>query len=561
MPAPAANAALAFMPEGYSTQHGKLMGRHSATEGFLRAMIRHAGVAEHVAYAMAPGAVAPFAAMAKALGANRPARAIPPQGIADVSPLGNLFLPGPNLGNLANLRALAGAERGFSLTGITYTLSSKGAMQGVAELLAAPVHEWDAVICISRSAQRMMQAMLEAEQQRLAARRFPRPQLPVIPLGIETGSFVFRHAMRTEWRQRIGAGPDDFVLLHHGRVSWHAKAHHWPMLAALGRVSEALPGHKLHLLMAGWSANQGQEDALRAQAQALCPRVNLYRAGGLEPERRPGVWAAADAFTLLSDNIQETYGLAVVEGMAAGLPVLVSDWDGFRDTVRDGVDGFRIPTIMAAPGSAAELAMAHAAGAIDYDHFLAHSTQLVAVDVAATAEALGVLVADKARRAAMGAAAQASARQKFDWSVIMPRYQALWGELAAIRAAAAQPGTQTRLGPAPALADPTRLFADWPSAALDRQTRLARDPAAPAAGIAAMLKLPAAVHPAASPAQAAILQRLFDAIPAQGETTPLALHQSLAEADRPAMASGVLWLLKTGFLRRLPPQSDSLAGA
>ena len=28
--------------------------------------------------------------------------------------------------------------------------------------------------------------------------------------------------------------------------------------------------------------------------------------------------------------------------MAAGLPVVVSDWDGYRDTVRDGVDGFRI---------------------------------------------------------------------------------------------------------------------------------------------------------------------------------------------------------------------------
>jgi glycosyltransferase involved in cell wall biosynthesis len=30
--------------------------------------------------------------------------------------------------------------------------------------------------------------------------------------------------------------------------------------------------------------------------------------------------------------------------MAAGIPVVVSDWDGYKDTVRDGVDGFRIPT-------------------------------------------------------------------------------------------------------------------------------------------------------------------------------------------------------------------------
>ena len=29
--------------------------------------------------------------------------------------------------------------------------------------------------------------------------------------------------------------------------------------------------------------------------------------------------------------------------MAAGLPVVVSDWDGYRYTVTDGVEGFRIP--------------------------------------------------------------------------------------------------------------------------------------------------------------------------------------------------------------------------
>jgi glycosyltransferase involved in cell wall biosynthesis len=240
--------------------------------------------------------------------------------------------------------------------------------------------------------------------------------------------------MRAQWRASIGAGPDDFVLLHHGRVSWHAKAHHWPMLAALGRVSAGMaPGRRLHLLVAGWSSNEGQEAALRAQAAAICPNVTLHRAGGLQPERRPGIWAAADAFTLLADNIQETFGLAVVEAMAAGLPVLVSDWDGFRDTVRDGQDGFRIPSLMAAPGAAPDLAMAHGAGAMDYDHFLAATTQLVAIDIAATTAALEKLVLDAPARRAMGGAAQARARGEFDWARIIPRWQALWTELRAVR--------------------------------------------------------------------------------------------------------------------------------
>jgi glycogen synthase len=48
----------------------------------------------------------------------------------------------------------------------------------------------------------------------------------------------------------------------------------------------------------------------------------------------------------MSDNIQETFGLTPLEAMAAGLPVIVGDWDGYKDTVRDGVDGFRIPSLM-----------------------------------------------------------------------------------------------------------------------------------------------------------------------------------------------------------------------
>ena len=52
--------------------------------------------------------------------------------------------------------------------------------------------------------------------------------------------------------------------------------------------------------------------------------------------------AAADIAVFLVDNPQETFGLAVVEAMAAGLPLVVSDWNGYRDLVRDGMDGFRL---------------------------------------------------------------------------------------------------------------------------------------------------------------------------------------------------------------------------
>ena len=51
----------------------------------------------------------------------------------------------------------------------------------------------------------------------------------------------------------------------------------------------------------------------------------------------PLYYGMADVFVSPSDNIQETFGLSVIEAMASGLPVIVSDWDGYRDTVVDGV--------------------------------------------------------------------------------------------------------------------------------------------------------------------------------------------------------------------------------
>ena len=82
----------------------------------------------------------------------------------------------------------------------------------------------------------------------------------------------------------------------------------------------------------------------------LCPSVRFLRLGGAEPvseEVKRQALAAADVAVSLVDNAQETFGLAVAEAMAAGLPLVASDWSGYRDLVRDGIDGYLIPSAWA----------------------------------------------------------------------------------------------------------------------------------------------------------------------------------------------------------------------
>jgi hypothetical protein len=129
--------------------------------------------------------------------------------------------------------------------------------------------------------------------------------------------------------------------------------------------------------------------------------------------------------------------------MAAGLPVVVSDWNGYRETVRDGVDGFRIDTWAPQAGAGEHMARAREAGSLPMDvaHWAAAS--FTSVDLDQLAERLTRLVADADLRRTMGAAGQARARETYGWDKVFAAYQALWAEQEALRAAA------TDLGAAP----------------------------------------------------------------------------------------------------------------
>ena len=109
---------------------------------------------------------------------------------------------------------------------------------------------------------------------------------------------------------------------------------------------------------------------------------------------------------------------------------MVSDWDGYRDTVRDGVDGFRIPTLMPPTPYGIDLADRYALGIDDYDFYIGFTSQLIAVDTAATAKAYAALIGNPELRRRMGHAARSEARARFDWRVVVAQIQELWAELA-----------------------------------------------------------------------------------------------------------------------------------
>jgi hypothetical protein len=150
------------------------------------------------------------------------------------------------------------------------------------------------------------------------------------------------------------------------------------------------------------------------------------------------------------------------------LPVVVSDWDGYRDTVRDGVDGFRVPTWAPQPGSGFDAAARYEAEATTFDQQASQTSTAVSVDMAVLVDRLAALIRDPDLRRRLGASGQARARADYDWAVVYAQYRALWAEQAAVRARLSRdPATAERLLQAPREAapfrDPTASFASYPS--------------------------------------------------------------------------------------------------
>lgn len=529
----------------------RMMGRQSAGIGFLRAALA-ARPARITCHAATRAMAQTFADDVTAITATPPEmRFVPwdrPAGLAEV---GILYRADPGIAADAwNRREHGASARAWSLCGVTHTLASQNAMSAIAGLLRAPLYPWDAVVCTSTVARDLFRHVLENEmelmRERFGAVRFSLPQLPLIPLGVHPADFGFTADERAESRAALGLGEGDVAVLFAGRLTFHGKAHPLPMFLGLEEAAKASP-HPVHLLLFGQYQNDAVAQCFAREAARFAPSVRLVHLDGAVAGNQGRAWAAADVFTSLSDNIQETFGLTPVEAMAAGLPVVVSDWNGYKDTVRDGVDGFRVPCLTPPAGCGIDLADRHDLNLDDYDRYIGGVAQLTAVDVGAAAEAYRRLVLSPELRRRMGDAGRRRVRDTFDWGIVFRRYVALWDELAERRRAdPLVPGEASRLR-RPDRPDPFALFRTFPTAAASGGSRLRLRAGC---GLPDALERRAlssvAFATAAVPGEALlgdVIARL------SGEWTTLgALAGSMPAVRHAAIVRAVLWLAKVGVV-------------
>jgi glycosyltransferase involved in cell wall biosynthesis len=213
----------------------------------------------------------------------------------------------------------------------------------------------------------------------------------------------FREGNRSSLRSELALAADDLLIVAVGNL--YPVKGHAVLLRALGelRRSGTTASVPWRLAIAGRGE---EEEKLRMLAadQGIADRVALL---GFRKDV-PDILAAADVFVMPS--LSEGLPLALVEAMAAGLPVVVSDVGGVSEVAVAGREAILVP-----PGDPARLA----AG-------------------------VATLLRDSGARSALGTAAHERAVRDFSVSTMCEAYERLYRGAAVSRSPA--PGVPTRRG-------------------------------------------------------------------------------------------------------------------
>jgi glycosyltransferase involved in cell wall biosynthesis len=142
---------------------------------------------------------------------------------------------------------------------------------------------------------------------------------------------------------RIAVAPNAFDLTAFTDAVEQARAPHAPTVLSVARLSpekdlvtllHAADGLDAELVVVG---DGPQEGSLRAVAP-----TNVRFVGRVTRDELPRWYANADVFALTSRS--ETWGMALSEAAAAGLPLVATEAvGGAWDLIEEGVNGYRVP--------------------------------------------------------------------------------------------------------------------------------------------------------------------------------------------------------------------------
>ena len=173
-------------------------------------------------------------------------------------------------------------------------------------------------------------------------------QLPghwsVVHPGADTARMRSSPGARSAAREVLGIEDHELVFLFVG-MNFEVKGLQ-RIIESLAIAAPRIAPLRIRLLVVG--RGDAERYAALARTLGIADRVSF---AGVQDSGLERYYHAADAFVMLS--VYETFCMAALEAMAAGLPVIITERMGIRDLVRDGEHGYVVP-VDASPESVAD---------------------------------------------------------------------------------------------------------------------------------------------------------------------------------------------------------------
>lgn len=292
-------------------------------------------------------------------------------------------------------------------------------------ILLTPSYPCDSLICTSSACKKALENIFEGISEALREDHGVKPsfagRLDVIPLCVDTT--LFRPLDKGKARKQLRIPEDSAVLLYLGYLSL-IKADLGPILQMLRRLIDRNRDRNIQLIIAG-TGPESYGSVLRALTQQLNLGKNTTMFREVSDAFKRQLYSAADVFVGPSDSFHESFGLTPVEAMACGLPQVVANWDGYRDTVSQGETGFLVPTYWAQPDE--EFRGTNDILGWRYDQTLL--SQSVYLDIGYMQACLEALIRNPELRITMSRNSRARAAAEFSFAKLAQNYDHLFEEL------------------------------------------------------------------------------------------------------------------------------------
>ncbi len=438
-----------------------------------------------------------------------------------------------------------GGGRAFSFCGIAHAVAGREGAEILARYCEGPTKGSDAIICPSHAIKNVIRSYFnhytDYVSQRFGADYSCPVALPVLPLGVDTKRIEQRVSEEKRQAQRaaLGLSADDIVLLWVGRQSYAIKAHPLAMFRAAENAAKRT-GKNVHLVMQGYFVPQTAKAEFEALAHDVCKEAKVHFIASDDKRFPDGLWAAGDIFLSLIDNVQESFGITPIEAIAAGLPRVISDWDGYRDHVSDGEDGFLVPTIQPPREMGADLAALMLGEREMYGGVLAQIAQTASVDYEVAADRIVRLIEEPDLRRAMAEKAK-ERLPHYDWARLIPAYESLWRE---------QKDKREPISPLtlvhPHAADPFSMYEGFPKSTLKEEDKLHL--VSTEQDINVLLRHPMNTLAMGVLVPAPSLTRLMNVFKNGAEVKDAFV--ALDQESKPSLWRSLTWLIKLGVLKK-----------